>query len=225
MTTYIFKTILCSAILILFYYLILEREKIYRFNRFYLLSSLVVVFIIPLITIKTRHPADAIPELVYQQIRSFQGTISPQILPSADINTPVNYVLIIYFAVILFLSSRFLINIYILFKKIRNNGFVPYNGAKLVLTADKHVPHSSHELAHISQRHSLDILFIELITIVAWINPLLYLYRKSIQLNHEFLADEFVVKTLSSPRLRLRLRLQPHSSLLTPHSLFLTRHS
>lgn len=40
MTTYILKTVLCTAILILIYYLFLEREKTYRFNRFYLLSGL-----------------------------------------------------------------------------------------------------------------------------------------------------------------------------------------
>jgi TonB family protein len=89
------------------------------------------------------------------------------------------------------------------------------------LTRDNYVPHSflnyvfiykedyvkgniekeifNHELAHVRQRHSLDILFIELITLFAWINPILYLYRRAIQLNHEFLADEFVVNSVTSP--------------------------
>ena len=34
--------------------------------------------------------------------------------------------------------------------------------------------------------------------VFAWVNPLMYFYRKAIQLNHEFLADEFVVNTFSS---------------------------
>jgi TonB family protein len=42
-------------------------------------------------------------------------------------------------------------------------------------------------------------LFIELITLFAWINPILFLYRRAIQLNHEFLADEFVVNSVTSP--------------------------
>jgi TonB family protein len=223
MTTYIVKTILCSSILILFYYLVLEREKIFRFIRFYLLFSIVFSFIVPLITIRTRQPASIIPEIVYQQISSIQSTISQQTLPSVNENiTPVNYILFIYIAVTLFLLCRFIINIFVLFKKIRNNGFVPYKGSKLVLTRDNHVPHSflnyifiykkdfekgiieneifSHELAHVKQRHSLDILFIEFITLFAWINPILFLYRKSIQLNHEFLADDFVVNTFTNPQ-------------------------
>jgi bla regulator protein blaR1 len=222
MTTYIFKTILCSGILILIYYLVLERERIYRFNRFYLLFSIVFAFIVPLITIKIRPAASLIPETVYQPVSSIQSSVSQQTLPSVNENITLgNIILLVYITVTLFLLFRFIINIIVLLAKIKNNGSVPYQGVKLVLTRDNHVPHSflnyvfiykedfekgniekeilSHELAHIKQRHSLDILFIELITLFAWINPLLYLYRKAIQLNHEFLADEYAVNTFTSP--------------------------
>jgi hypothetical protein len=50
-----------------------------------------------------------------------------------------------------------------------------------------------HEEAHVIQKHSLDILFIELFQIVFWFNPLIYLLKKSIKLNHEFLADQEVI--------------------------------
>lgn len=49
-----------------------------------------------------------------------------------------------------------------------------------------------HELAHIRQKHSWDILFVEILKIIFWFNPLLLLYKKAIQLNHEFLADAAV---------------------------------
>ena len=222
MTSYIVKTILCSAILILIYYLVLEREKIYRFNRFYLLFSIVFSFIIPVITIKIRTAVSLISPTVYQPVSSIQGAVSQQTLPSVNENiTPGNILLLVYLGVTLFLFIRFIINVIILFIKIKNNDSVPYHGAKLVLTGDNHVPHSflnyififkedyvkgniekeifNHELAHVRQRHSLDILFIELITLFAWINPILFLYRRAIQLNHEFLADEFVVNSVTSP--------------------------
>ena len=222
MTSYIVKTILCSAILILIYYLVLEREKIYRFNRFYLLFSIVFSFIIPVITIKIRTAVSLITPTVYQPVSSIQGAVSQQTLPSVNENiTPGNILLLVYLGVTLFLFIRFIINVIVLFIKIKNNDSVPYHGAKLVLTGDNHVPHSflnyififkedyvkgniekeifNHELAHVRQRHSLDILFIELITLFAWINPILFLYRRAIQLNHEFLADEFVVNSVTSP--------------------------
>jgi len=47
-----------------------------------------------------------------------------------------------------------------------------------------------HEYNHVKQHHSRDILFIELLKIVFWFQPLLYWYKQHIALNHEFLADD-----------------------------------
>lgn len=88
-----------------------------------------------------------------------------------------------------------------------------------MVTKDNYVPHSflkyifvyikdfengniekeilGHELTHVKQYHSVDVIFIELLMIFAWVNPVLFFYRKAIQLNHEYLADEFVVNAFS----------------------------
>ncbi|WP_154856716.1 M56 family metallopeptidase [Cyclobacterium xiamenense] len=50
-----------------------------------------------------------------------------------------------------------------------------------------------HELTHIRQRHSWDILFVEVLKVVFWFNPVFLLYKKAMQLNHEFLADAAVI--------------------------------
>jgi hypothetical protein len=52
----------------------------------------------------------------------------------------------------------------------------------------------SHELAHVRQRHTLDILFVEALRAVCWLNPALPFYRRAMVLNHEYLADEAVVR-------------------------------
>lgn len=49
-------------------------------------------------------------------------------------------------------------------------------------------------MTHVKQKHSLDILLLELLLVFVWFNPIIFLYRKAIQLNHEFLADEMVIK-------------------------------
>ncbi|WP_369410682.1 M56 family metallopeptidase [Flavobacterium taihuense] len=49
-----------------------------------------------------------------------------------------------------------------------------------------------HETAHIKQKHTYDILFIEVLQILFWFNPIIILYKRAIKLNHEFLADETV---------------------------------
>lgn len=53
----------------------------------------------------------------------------------------------------------------------------------------------AHEMAHIRQRHSWDILAVEILRCIFWFNPILLFYKKAIQLNHEFLADEAVNTT------------------------------
>jgi hypothetical protein len=100
-------------------------------------------------------------------------------------------------------------------KQVRKNNRVDYRGATIVLLKEKVVPHSFgryifvnsedynsglvpdeivvHELTHVRQYHTYDILFIELLISFGWFNPVFYLYRNKIRENHEFLADEAVI--------------------------------
>jgi beta-lactamase regulating signal transducer with metallopeptidase domain len=51
-----------------------------------------------------------------------------------------------------------------------------------------------HEFTHVKEKHSRDVIFIELLQTIFWFNPMLIFYKKAIQLNHEYLADEAVVR-------------------------------
>jgi TonB family protein len=51
-----------------------------------------------------------------------------------------------------------------------------------------------HEQTHVRQRHSWDLIFVELITILLWFNPVLILYKRSLQVTHEYLADYRVLQ-------------------------------
>jgi len=50
----------------------------------------------------------------------------------------------------------------------------------------------AHERVHIAQRHSLDIMMMQIIRVLFWVNPIVYLFLKAIKLNHEFLVDSHV---------------------------------
>ena len=52
-----------------------------------------------------------------------------------------------------------------------------------------------HEMSHIAHRHSWDILFAEVMMILQWFNPFIYLYKKELQSLHEYQADRDVVAT------------------------------
>lgn len=217
MTVYILKIVLCSALLLLIYFLFLEKEKMYKFNRFYLLFSIIFSFTVPFITIKTQSEIIPMVKIIDLTNESLNNNIAQQTLDPAKTNTFLpNYLLVVYIMVASLLLYRFIKNIFALSYKIRNNKSISYSLSKLVLTNDKLVPHSflkyifidkedyekgaiekevlRHELTHVKQKHSIDIIFLELLLIFAWFNPVLFFYKKVILLNHEFLADDSVIK-------------------------------
>ena len=226
MIPYIVKTLLCSAMLLLIYVLLLEREKMHRFNRFYLLFSIVFSFTISFISIKSQLPVVPVNEMTMPiNLAGISSPASDLQQAQAHIersNLLPNLLLLIYIAVTAFLLFRFIRNVSMLLAKANHNKKVAYYGAVLVLTNDNDATHSfmkyifidkdkfeqgaiekeilQHELTHVNQKHSIDILMVELIMVFAWINPLLYLYRKAILLNHEYLADEAVVSTFNDAK-------------------------
>ncbi len=197
-----------------FYHLFLEREKMHQFNRFYLLFSIVISIIIPFISIEIIQEIETVASPTNLPVFIESGNITP-------VKESVNYIPIIlwslYVIVSLVLLFRFVKNIFYFKKTIQSNEKVTYKKATLVLLNEKIIPHTflnyiflnkdsynnrtienelfEHELTHVNQKHSYDILGIELLKIIFWFNPLFYFYKKAIQLNHEFIADEKVVKT------------------------------
>jgi hypothetical protein len=66
------------------------------------------------------------------------------------------------------------------FLVINNSAFSPEQSRQII----------EHEIVHIRQWHSIDILFSELAQIVLWMNPLLGIFKKYVKLNLEYIADE-----------------------------------
>jgi hypothetical protein len=62
------------------------------------------------------------------------------------------------------------------------------------LSADELQRIKDHEKVHSQQLHSLDVLFIEFISIIFWFNPLLIYLKRSIQEIHEYIVDEKIVE-------------------------------
>ena len=54
-----------------------------------------------------------------------------------------------------------------------------------------------HEFEHVRQTHSYDIIFFEILQIVFWFNPMLFIYKWAARINHEYLADEAVIRSSS----------------------------
>ena len=221
MTAYIIKVILCSAVFLFTYKLLLEKERMHLFNRFYLLSGLLLSFVIPLITFSSSSPVLPIAEIkiLNRNILPDKG-ITQVLSPHQGANYILPIVLTVYVTITTLLFVRFIVNLSKILSKARRYPIVPYKKSRIVLIDEDLTPHSFlnylfinaeeyrngsiekeiliHEYAHMQQKHSYDILFTEILQTVFWFNPFVLFYRKAIQLNHEFLADEAVVNTLQN---------------------------
>jgi beta-lactamase regulating signal transducer with metallopeptidase domain len=213
MTDFLIKSTISLCVLLAVYHLVLEKEKMHQFNRFYLLFSLLFSFTIPFITIE-----------VIQEITNpigVQNDLNMEGEAIAVVKDATDYWLIsiwsIYTAATSILLFRFVRNIIKLNTKIKSNTAIDYKNSRLVLLKEETLPYTflntifineaayhsrkiekelyTHELIHVTQRHTLDVLFIETLKALFWFNPILIFYKKAIQLNHEFLADEKVVKS------------------------------
>ncbi len=215
MIQYFFYSSLCSGLLLLVYKLLLEKEKMHLFNRFYLLLAVVFSYTVPCIIVRET----LVPGVASKQLSQVENIITAS---AAATNAPgwQLIALCIFCLVTIGFFARLVYNLYQFTSKITTSNKQPYQNAVLVLTEEEQEPYSFlqyifikksafenggvekeilyHELAHARQRHSYDILFIELARCFFWWNPLLYFYKKSIQLNHEFLADEAVIHSFDN---------------------------
>jgi len=131
------------------------------------------------------------------------------------------YVLVgVYSMISLIFFIRFVKNIKILVYQIQRNVKVSYRGQTLVLLKEESLPYSflnyifvsevelengkfidaifAHECTHIKEKHSWDNLFVEAVLVAFWFHPGLYWAKASFKLNHEFIADEVALCSISS---------------------------
>lgn len=210
MEIYLLKSAVCLGLFFAFYKLVLERTSMHHFKRFYLFGSVFISFAIPFITFTTFVEPSSFTPIYTDEI--------PQALTYETIET-INYwpfvLWTIYGLGVLFFSVKFSRNLFTLIQKIRKNTKYKKNRFTNILLNETVIPHTFfsyiflnkqkfenneipeeiilHEEAHALQKHSLDILLIELLQIVFWFNPIIYFIKRSIKLNHEFLADQAVL--------------------------------
>ncbi|MDE0534787.1 M56 family metallopeptidase [Tenacibaculum sp. L6] len=215
MVTYLIKSGICLALLLAFYHLVLEREKMHRFNRFYLLGSVLFSFLAPFYKIYIEVAPQAsevfVPIIVDSNITT--EVVTPQI---EEVNYT-QYLIFAYVIISLILLIRFIKNLVSIYLKIKHHQKIKKEKATLVLVNDVISPHTfwnyifinkeeynsnkietelyTHELTHALQKHTFDVLLIEFLQVMFWINPTFIFLKKAIKLNHEFLADNEVITT------------------------------
>ncbi|WP_294308896.1 M56 family metallopeptidase [uncultured Chryseobacterium sp.] len=208
---YFGKVILCSGVTFLYYQLSLKDRTFHHYNRFYLLSAMLLSVLLPMI--KVEDFTIEVSSDVYKLIDQVQfNTIK-------NSNYDDLYFRIIFSAlglVSLCFLGRFTYGVFRIrqlkssFPKETFDGInfyrtnlseAPFSYFKnlfwknsIMLNSDVGKQILKHEMVHIEQKHSFDKIFIEIITSVFWFNPFFHIIKKEISLIHEYLADKKAVK-------------------------------
>ncbi|MDN0073002.1 M56 family metallopeptidase [Bacteroides caecigallinarum] len=200
------------------YKLICTRDTLFNSRRLILILALILPFIIPLIDI--REWMETRDSLVMLTNFDYSTTI-PEIVVGTAGTEPGNQVFVIsewikniYIAGILALSVRLIVQTISLYLIILRTPEKTVNGIRIKCMKDKSGPFSffnwiflnpdnvkeeemseilTHEMAHVRQKHSIDVIISELVNICCWINPFAWLMKREVRLNLEFLADRKVM--------------------------------
>ncbi|TSD66615.1 M48 family metalloprotease [Inquilinus sp. KBS0705] len=212
---YLLQVSACTGIFYSFYFLLLRRLTFFTLNRWYLLITLLLSFVIPTLsfTLNKDMPLPIMQPVMYiQQIQAVQP--DAVVLKAGILNRPAfnwMYAITILYTFVAVASVTHLGLTLLSFARRLNSKKLMQIGNVKVLKCDAKLGNSSfmnvifinddalepdeikqiiaHEMLHVKLRHSADRLIARLIQIVMWFNPFAYLYMRSIEENHEFEVD------------------------------------
>ncbi|MBK6828124.1 MAG: hypothetical protein IPG86_15285 [Chitinophagaceae bacterium] len=212
---YLLKVSISLALVFLFYQLVLRRLTFYNWNRWFLLGYSVLSFIIPFFNIS---PVLEKNEWSGSQVINWVPVVRSQSV--ADITVSESTLSFIEIAGLLLLSGMLLMFLRLLLqllsfrRMVKKAACISDQGMKLYEVNDPIIPFSfgnsifinrrqhtepelqeiiRHEFVHIRQKHSIDMLWTELLCLLNWFNPFAWLLKKAIRQNLEFIADQEVL--------------------------------
>lgn len=218
---YLLQMLITSGLLYGYYHFVLRNKKFHRYNRFYLLASTVMSITIPFLNIPVYFSeSETNSSVVLQTLTNFSisGNNVVMDIPVAETSwfTLENVMLVFYVLIASFVLLRILLSLFKIRSILKNNVVEKLDRIYFINTTEPGTPFSffrwlfwnkkielesekgeqifRHELFHINQKHSWDIMYLELLTVLFWINPFFHLMKKETKAIHEFLADQFAVR-------------------------------
>ena len=243
---YILKLLGCSAILTAYYYFVLRNRSFHLYNRYFLLLTLILSVTLPFVRIPFldysvnselpvfgNYNGGTLPEVVLtQRDTSLQLISLPQLL------TAVYVLAALFFFFRIFRSLQYLQRISRLYPSVSlgklklfftNEPGTPFSFFKWIFWSHKISTDSAagkqvlkHELHHVREKHSLDLIIVECLIAIFWFNPFFYFVKKELKAIHEFLADQAAATDIGNDEyaeLLLLHAISERKQLLT-HSFF-----
>jgi N-acetylmuramoyl-L-alanine amidase len=217
---YFIKTILVSGLLFGYYWLFLRNRFFHSFNRYFLLSIPVLSFLLPALHLSLpsfwNHNTSGSPILL---LGVGQGSLEEAVTIYADQKSgrglSLEFLLItLSLLVSLFLLIRFYKSIRFLYRLRKGKPSLTLPEATIYFVSEKGTPFSffksifwgmelelesdagqqilEHEISHVKNNHSIDILSLEILIATAWFNPFFYLIHQELKAIHEYTADACV---------------------------------
>ena len=217
---YLLKVIICSGILYGYYWLLLRNKIFHVYNRFYLLATVLLSLLLPLLQISWwQSNAMSHNQVinVLQVVASGNEYMDEVVIHSGKQHWAIEQLYPLFYLFISFiLLSVFIRTLYLIFSLLKKYSAEKIEGVSFVNTEHKSTPFSflkyifwnasidlsttqgrqifKHEVAHIQERHTYDKLFISSVLILCWCNPFFWLIRKELNMIHEFIADKKAVE-------------------------------
>ncbi|WP_461378000.1 M56 family metallopeptidase [Cloacibacterium normanense] len=208
---YFGKMILVSAVMSAYYLLFLRDKTFHHYNRFYLLGTMVLSLLLPLL--KVEYFTIETDSRILLLLNQFNQSSAQEVENTFNFW---NFGALILGMVSFFLLAKLtlgLVKIHQLkkeFPKESIEGITFYNTnlhdapfsffrnlfwkKSILINSDLGKQILKHEMVHIEQKHSFDKLFVQIIQSLFWFNPIFYFIKKEITLIHEYLADKKAVK-------------------------------
>jgi TonB family protein len=212
------------AISVVVYLIFLHHEHHFQFKRIFILGMLLLSIVVPFFQWRIQsdtHPAIAyfieaytLPEVT---ITALQNSLTTAESPTSTSS----FMLVLTYVYVAILCIYFIIFIIRLGKLVvilKNTPVTFRQGNYMIIESTKPIASFSffhyvfvgrvhelsqeekkhiitHELAHASKYHSIDILFIEILRLVFWFNPLVHLLKNILMVIHEYQADQHAVQS------------------------------
>ncbi|MCF3108400.1 M56 family metallopeptidase [Niabella sp. CC-SYL272] len=213
---YFLQLFLCSGLLYAYYLLFLKNRKLHRFNRFFLLGSFLFSIAVPFIKVPFYVSLTKDSNISIQTLVKYNELLLPEVMVSSRSSSGadgIQFWYLLYMGIAFFLMVKIAAGVVALIKKRVSSTVQHWHSITIIETQDPSAPYSffnwlfwarsvdehseggkkilQHEYHHIRQRHSIDVLFTEIITAIAWINPFFWLMKNELKTVHEFSADAF----------------------------------
>ena len=236
---YLIKSSGLIAMFYLAYHFLVRKETFFNSNRWFLLSGLFTSLLLPLFFIKkiilVERPKISLEDLVaYSQHSS--TTIKD--VPVVEAFDWIQFIWLGYILITCLLALKIVLNFTSLYRMLYQQQVIKKERFKLVNLNENIAPFSFfnyivynsdlysneelqsillHEKIHSQQRHSLDVLIARLFCIVFWFNPFIWLYKKAITQNLEYIADQKAIEQLEDKKSyqRALLKVVSHQSCLS----------